>query len=85
MYNFKKCRSLSIYNININHIRSPIQFSRLRKLEVVCNAECEVYQHLKSEMLSGMDSQITSFSIKKLREEDVKFLKSVRLLFPHLR
>lgn len=32
MYNFKKCRWLSINNINLNYIRSPLQFSRLRKL-----------------------------------------------------
>lgn len=84
LYNFKKCRSLAIHNLNLNHIRSPLQFSRLRHLEVVCNNECENYQHIKDAAYS-IESQITSFSIKKLKEEDAKFLRNIRAMFPHLR
>jgi hypothetical protein len=68
LYNFKKCRSLSIHNVNLNHVKSPLHFARLKHLEVVCNNECEQYAYLKTEFVNSIESNITSFSIKRLKE-----------------
>lgn len=86
MYHFKKCNSLTILSANINHFKSVLQFGRLRTLELVCNADVEAFVNLRADTVATYEApNITSFSIKKLKEEDSKFLKILRGLLPNLR
>lgn len=80
MYHFRRCRRLNILHASLNQIKTPLSFKDLRELEFVCNPDCDSY----TLRLEGI-SDVTSLKLKKLKEEDSKFLRSFRLSLPKLK
>ncbi len=69
MYHFRKCRILSIHNVNLNNIRTPLQFNKLKRLELVAH-DGEPYVTIKSDVAASLENlNIRSFSIKRLKED----------------
>ena len=80
IYHFRKCRKLTILNAGLNQIKTPLSFRNLRELDFICNPDCESY----TLRLEGF-SEVTSLKLKKLKEEDARFLKSLRTNLPKLK
>ena len=81
MYHLKDVEALVIENAHMNQIRSPLTFKNLKELEFNCNTESDC----PTLRIDNVNSKLESLSIRKMKDEDMKNLKSIIQFSPHLR
>ena len=73
MYHLKDVETLVVENAHMNQIRSPLTFKNLRELEFNCNTESDS----SPLRIDNVTAKLESLTIRKMKDEDVKNLKSI--------